>query len=224
MGGAPDARWAALTAAGASEDAVEWALDHDVDVYVMSFSVPELGAFRAHWRMLAEHAALAGLFVVSGAGNFGRPGSDGYAPVPKQLRSPEDIPLAVFGVSGIGATGRRPAFSSRGPVLWDVVHYDEGLVDKPDLATINDDVPVLGTDGRVLPRRGGGNSYAGPHLAAVLALMLEADPDLTPWAARALLSETAIDRGPMGFDPLFGAGLVDAFAAVRAVERRRLGR
>lgn len=221
IGGAPDAVWAAITAEGAIEEAVEWALLHDFDVYSMSFSNGGLGDRRAHWRKVMEQGAFAGLFFVSGAGNFGEEGSPGYEPVPVQMRIPEDIPLAVFGVTGIGPNGQRPKFSSQGPVNWSVEHYREGRVDKPDFATINAGVPSLAVNGRILPRPGTGNSFAAPHLAAVLALMIEADPDLTPWAARAILSETAVDIGTPGFDPQFGFGLVDAFAAVKAVEARR---
>jgi len=35
---------------------------------------------------------------------------------------------------------------------------------------------------------------------------------------RQILTATARDLGPKGFDPQFGAGLVDAYAAIRAIE------
>jgi subtilisin family serine protease len=213
LGGAPDVRWMAVSA-DEIEAPLEWALEHDADVYSMSFSIPDLGEYRANWRLALEHAACAGLFLVTGAGNFGDPRSDGYAEQPVQMRIPEDIPLAVFGVVGIGWNGQRPPFSSQGPVHWDVVGYREGQVDKPDLATVNNDVPALWPDGKV--RSGRGNSYSGPHLAAVLALMLEVDPDLTPWRARELLIRTAHDLGEPGFDVAYGHGLVDVPAAVAA--------
>ncbi|MBW5250234.1 S8 family serine peptidase [Streptomyces sp. P01-B04] len=66
-----------------------------------------------------------------------------------------------------------------------------------------------------------GTSMAAPHTAGVLALMLQADPDLTPAQARAVLQNTATplamtgDR-TRGLQPVAqqGAGLVDALAAV----------
>ena len=223
-GGAPDARWAGICANGTIEEALEWSLEQGVDIYSMSFSRKDLGDYRAHWRKLMENGALAGIFFVSGAGNNGREGGEDFVPVPLQMRVPEDIPLAVFGVSGIGADGMRPPFSSQGPVDWTVEHYREGSARKPDLATVNQAIPGVDPEGRPMRRSINGNSFAGPHLAAVLALMLDADPDLTPWAARKILIETAIDIGKPGFDYAFGFGLVDAYAAVKAVEKAREAR
>lgn len=40
-----------------------------------------------------------------------------------------------------------------------------------------------------------GNSFACPQIAGIVALMLEADPDLTPFQVKALLHSFAIDRG-----------------------------
>ncbi len=62
-----------------------------------------------------------------------------------------------------------------------------------------------------------GTSAAAPHAAAIAALMLEADPTLTPDEIFAILSETATDIGPSGVDAASGAGLIDAFRAVEAV-------
>jgi hypothetical protein len=51
----------------------------------------------------------------------------------------------------------------------------------------------------------------------VIALMLERNPGLTPDAVRRALVSTARDLGAPGIDPLFGAGLVDAYQAVLSV-------
>lgn len=61
-----------------------------------------------------------------------------------------------------------------------------------------------------------GSSLAAAHVSGVAALMLEANPKLTPAALRKILMETAQDLGPAGRDPEFGAGLVDAAKAVAA--------
>jgi hypothetical protein len=52
-----------------------------------------------------------------------------------------------------------------------------------------------------------------------LALILSVAPDLTPMDAVGLLAETAIDLGQRGEDSRFGAGLVDAYAAVTAARK-----
>jgi subtilisin family serine protease len=62
----------------------------------------------------------------------------------------------------------------------------------------------------------GGNSFSGPHVAGVAALMLSANPELNPWDIKRILETTARDLGEPGWDPIHGHGLVDALAAVRA--------
>jgi len=58
-----------------------------------------------------------------------------------------------------------------------------------------------------------GTSAAAPHVAAVAALILSANPHLTVAQLREVLASTAVDLGVPGPDPVFGYGLVDAEAA-----------
>ena len=60
-----------------------------------------------------------------------------------------------------------------------------------------------------------GNSFSGPHGAGVAALMFSAAPTLPAWRVKEILEKTAHDLGPAGKDNDFGAGLIDAYAAVR---------
>ncbi|MEW6201015.1 MAG: S8 family serine peptidase [bacterium] len=59
-----------------------------------------------------------------------------------------------------------------------------------------------------------GTSMATPHAAGVAALMLGANPSLTPDQIAALLAQTATDLGTPGTDNTFGAGLINAYKAV----------
>ncbi len=64
-----------------------------------------------------------------------------------------------------------------------------------------------------------GTSIAAAHVSGLVALMLEKNPALDLAGVRRLLAATAQDLGPKGNDPVFGAGRVNAAAAVaRAVE------
>ncbi|MDJ0924810.1 MAG: S8 family serine peptidase, partial [Acidimicrobiia bacterium] len=59
-----------------------------------------------------------------------------------------------------------------------------------------------------------GTSAAAPHAAAVAALMLDANPGLTPAEVKNILQGSAVDIESAGIDPLSGYGLVDALAAM----------
>jgi chitodextrinase len=59
-----------------------------------------------------------------------------------------------------------------------------------------------------------GTSAAAPHAAGVAALMLQADPTLTPAQIKAALASSAIDMHTAGFDYDSGYGLIQADAAI----------
>lgn len=65
-----------------------------------------------------------------------------------------------------------------------------------------------------------GTSFAAAHIAGIAALILEREPSLTPDSVRRVLLSTARDLGPAGRDRDFGAGLADAFEAVRSLGAR----
>ena len=82
-------------------------------------------------------------------------------------------------------------------------------------------VPVIGNDLTTIPpaylpyyTTSQGTSFACPHVSGVVALMLEANPLLTPDEVVTILRQTA---NPMPFEErVVGAGYVDAHNAVRA--------
>jgi subtilisin family serine protease len=63
-----------------------------------------------------------------------------------------------------------------------------------------------------------GTSFAAAEVSGIVALLPERKPDLDHDAVCRVLTATARDLGPKGFDPEFGAGLVDAYAAIRSLE------
>jgi subtilisin family serine protease len=62
-----------------------------------------------------------------------------------------------------------------------------------------------------------GTSFAAAEVSGAIALLIERKPDLTHDEARRILMSTARDLGPPGFDPHFGAGLVDAYRALLSI-------
>ena len=70
--------------------------------------------------------------------------------------------------------------------------------------------------------RGSGTSYATPSVSGILAMMIEANPDLTTAEMKEILKLTAERRGEPSnpaVDPFwnrdFGWGMVDAYEAVK---------
>jgi subtilisin family serine protease len=55
-----------------------------------------------------------------------------------------------------------------------------------------------------------GTSMSCPHVAGLAALILDADPSLTPAEVRTIIRDGAIDYGPTGFDRAYGYGRIDA--------------
>lgn len=98
-------------------------------------------------------------------------------------------------------------------------------------------VSVSGQTGQIIRERGAsvlvdsyvadydasdGASLAAPHVAAVAALVRSLRPDLSADDVVALLASTATDLGDPGRDPVFGYGLIDAYAAAAAAVPDRM--
>jgi hypothetical protein len=135
----------------------------------------------------AAHAVAQGAVVVVAAGNCA---CDETTPARPEL-------LTVGATNELDVLGD---FSSRGSHL-DVV--------APGLR-------IWTTDRNGAYGKYKGTSYSTPVASGVVALMLAANPELDAADVAALLEETAVDLGSSGWDPSFGHGRVDAFAAVQA--------
>jgi len=177
-----------------------------------------------------RRAAESGVVVVAAAGNFGR-AADGTA-LYRRVTAPANAPwvLAVGASSHMGSTGRADdtiaRFSSRGPT-----HIDR--LAKPDIVA-----PGIGIESLLSPngtmytsksafRLTGtlksnsypylslsGTSMATPVVSGTIALMLQANPNLTPNAVKAILQYTAEVR--TGLNLLTqGGGFLNGRGAVR---------
>ena len=200
--------------------AYQYAIEEGADILSMSFSLPGLGNLRGFWRMMSDHAVAAGLFLVGGAGNFRT-----TQPIPVQHQSPKDVP-SVVSVGGIDTLGVLRPFSSMGPAEWSTValYGDYPLprgITKPDVVAFpGEGFPVLGIGDRGYidtdTLRIRGNSFSGPQVAGIAALILGEHPGMSVWRVRQIIERTAHDLGEPGKDNMFGYGLVDAYAAVLA--------
>jgi serine protease AprX len=225
-GVAPRARLMVLRGGGGITNAAlayEYALANGADIISMSFSIPDLGNVRGVWRMMSDHAVAAGVVLAGGAGNFRQ-----SAQLPYQHQSPKDVPN-VISAGGVDSSLRLVPFSSAGPAEWATVAlYGDyplpaGLI-KPDIVAFpGAGYPVLSAtsdSGYLDPNnRVRGNSFSGPQAAGVAALVLSAAPATPAWRVREILEATARDLGPRGKDNDFGAGLIDAYAAVARARR-----
>jgi serine protease AprX len=141
----------------------------------------------------------AGITVVFAVGNQG-PAAD--------TLNPYAAAPWVIGVASSRKDGRLSAFSSRG--IFEEVLYHPTIMAPGEAITVAS--PVVLNGGAYYATESG-TSFAAPHVAGVVALMLQARPDLTPGAIKRLLQATATpvlvrDRSEVG------AGLLDAWAAI----------
>ena len=199
MGAAPAAKILAIRAFGpvgtkaeatgmAVRKGVEYASVQHARVINMSFAGPNDPGLG---RAL-QSAKAKGAVLVAASGNFG----------PK---SPPQYPAAdpnVIAVSATDADDKLFAASNIGP----------------HIALAAPGVDIL------LPSPGGryqlisGTSFSAAYVSGVAALLLQRAPGLSPDQVRTILQDTAKDLGPAGKDPEFGFGLVDAYAAIMAVQ------
>jgi len=138
---------------------------------------------------LAVNAAVKkGLVCLTATGNEG--------PAAKTLGVPAD----AFGVLSIGAVnlmGRIASFSSRGPTA-------DGRI-KPEFVAPGQGVTVARASGGYMT--GDGTSYATPLAAAMVALLLQSNPALTPAEVMEILKASAVPT--TAADNAYGYGRID---------------
>jgi len=238
---APDSRLLLLKG-GFDLRSMEYLLSKGADVVSMSYMIVgrDLGQIRGLFRNAFEHMSLGGVLAVGGAGNYG-PKSRRAMPAGKQIGLPKDIPC-VLAVAGVDQKRVLLSFSSEGPCFWEGVkffsdHPQGKPLGKPDLTAFPTGYPVWNVTTPLNARRGwkeiskdqgasliigpAGNSFSGPHCAGVAALVFSANPSINSWEVSEILKKTARDLGPKGRDTVFGAGLIDALAAVRAAKKKK---
>ncbi len=163
------------------------------------------------WQTVIVNCEAAGVVVTFSAGNEG--------PAAQTNRSPANnctTPVTNFSIGAVNATSYNwpypiADFSSRGPSDCDITKKKPEVV-APGV-TVYSSVP----GGGYQQNGWDGTSMAGPHVAGVVVLMRQANPDLDVDSIKHILMNTARDEGAFGEDNNYGWGFIDAYAAVLAV-------
>ena len=200
-------------------EGIEYAVDNGADIISLSFGGriwPPDGTDPLS--MTANAAVEAGVVVIVAAGNSG---------VPLQISSPATAEK-VIAVGASTKDDRIAGYSSQGPT------WDHRI--KPEVVAPGGTSPILSNPaglGIVSTKAAGslldkmnpgysidkyymalsGTSMATPHVSGVAALLLQANPKLTPEQIKQRLMNTASD---LGYDPINqGAGRINALSAVK---------
>ena len=225
--------------------ALDWAVSHQAqyNIRVINMSLGA-GVFESYntdpLTVAAKRAVDAGIVVVAAAGNMGKAlnGQPQYGAIPAPGNAPWVITVGASSTQG--TTDRRDdimaGYSSRGPTMID-------FAAKPDLvAPGSGSVSLSAPNSTMYATKAAylvagkpnlnlsylpyltlsGTSMATPVVAGTVALMLEANPHLTPNMVKAILQFTA--QVYTGYDYLTqGAGFLNTLGAVRLARFFEIG-
>lgn len=166
---------------------IEWAAAHGADVINLSLAG---AAASPVLRDAVQHAVDAGAVVLAAAGDAGT-----EVPQYPAAYAPE-----IAGLLSVGATddtGALAEFSSWG---------DSVTITAPGVEIV---APGSGSTGYT---SGTGTSFSTPLVSGVAALLASTTDE--PAQVESALVASARDAGPRGLDPYYGAGVVDAAAAL----------
>jgi subtilisin family serine protease len=231
LGAAPAARFVVARVCAAEScdpnaipPAIRWARDQGADVLSLSLGgepglPPILGISGSQVELAVNEAIDAGVVVVASAGNNGSQAGD--------IESPGSIP-GVIAVGAIGKDGKVAEFSSRGdddgnPCSGLPPPFSVGRCDpdkKPELVAPGVEIisAWTGTEYTIAS----GTSQATPFVTAVVAMLLQGEPDLRGRdevaAIKAILTQTArpVEGQEEPHDEAAGYGIVQAMDALRA--------
>lgn len=213
---------------------------HGIDIISLSWGITshESGGSDGedmHSRILDE-ATEAGVTVSNAAGNDGED-NDGLSGM-----SSSSLSITVGATDDKNTVERGDdtiaSYSSRGPrrdngdnnpineLIPEVSAPGTNIIQAEGCVTSGGCTNLLSdASGNTYTGRGSGTSYATPSVTGVIALMIEANPDLNPLQIKEVLKQTAERRGPASapdVDPYwnrdFGYGMVDAYEAVKMAQ------
>ena len=223
---------------------VEFALEHGANI--LSLSLSDVGAGPCYYyRDVFATCLDAGVAAAIACGNEGQ--TQYTYPVPFNISAPGNCPPAwlhpdqrnlieggLTSVISVGATNSNDehcGFSSIGPTTWasgsNVGNYNDypyengdvnqpGLI-RPDISAPGENITSLNylTNNNYIEMDG--TSMATPCVAGVLALLLEANPELTPAELDSIVELTSTKVGNSMKNNRVGSGRIDALAAINAL-------
>lgn len=170
---------------------MEWCVNQQIKVVNLSLSSSKENQT---FRDVVLSARRAGITMVCAAGNSG--------PSANTVGYPARY-IETIAVAAIDDHDSVPNFSSRGR----------------EIAVSAPGVDVLSTWPGRKYRKSSGTSMAAPHVTGAVALMLEANPALTPSEIKSILQSTAVPLAGAGPDEQ-GAGVIDVAAALSRVSKK----
>ena len=188
--------------------AAEWAEEQGADIITSSlgyrdgfdagedYSASDMDGDTAIITICADAVAADGVVVVNSAGNSGNSSQN-------TLGAPSDGHF-VLAVGAVTSSGNRSSFSSVGLSA-------DGRI-KPDVMAMGSSVRVASSRSNTGYTNVNGTSFSCPLTAGVVALVLDANPNLSAAQVRDILRNTASRANSPG--RLFGYGIVNALEAV----------
>jgi len=224
MGVAPGAKLISAAALGSYAEmikAMEFMLDPDSNPNTADFprlvsnswnceGAPDLEVF---YRAISAWEA-AGILPVFSAGNAG--------PRTATITKPHEHP-ASLAVAALDQNAKVASFSSRGPGK-----FNGQATQKPDISGPGVDVVSSVPGGKYESMSG--TSMSTPHIAGLVALVLQANPNLNPAQIREIITRSAVYVDEQGvpqaqqkWNASFGLGIADAFAAIKMATSQIVG-
>ena len=168
-----------------------------------SYAISDLDGDTGITTIAVDMAAALGVVVVSSAGNSARCGSPALCWY--YISTPADADSAIT-VGAVRPDSSRAVFSSFGPTA-------DGRI-KPDVSAMGVSVYLARPGARF--GFSNGTSFSSPLTAAVVAQMLQVNPNLAPMDVRDILRSTAHQSAAP--DNSLGWGIVNADEAVKMAE------
>lgn len=213
--------------------AYEWAIEHRNDavfpggirVVTNSWSILEADSDAEPISLIVKEAFRQGLVSTFAAGNAGpEPNTVAIGPnrveevitvgATCKVASYEETTTCKAGdIAGFSSRGKQVDVSAPGVGIWSTAATGTAGT---RLAPPGQPSPQAAANNTARYVRFSGTSMATPHVAGIVALMLQANPKLTPAHVERLLIATSTDKGSRGFDTNFGFGFVNAQKAVAA--------